>query len=453
MSTFLGVPILIRGEVWGNLYLTEKVDGEFTEADEQTIVVLASWAGIAIENARLYRRERERRGELERAVQAFEATTDIARAIGGETELDRVLELIVKRGRALVHARTVAIALVEQHTLVVGAAAGEFRPELLGATIDLESSVAGHVLRTRRAQRLSDISSQLRFALSSGVDADSGLVVPLLFRGRGVGVLYALDRQDLGPEFGADDERLLQAFAASAAIAVATAQQFAAHGLRRSIEASERERRRWARELHDQTLQDLGALRVSLSTARRTGDPGLLAEAIDEAIDRLGSGIDELRAIITDLRPAALDELGVEAALEALAQRTTETASLPIELRMELSDGAGDGPARYLPAVESTIYRLVQEAVTNAVKHAAASCVEVSLTEADRRIEIRVADDGAGFDVRHTDGGFGLLGMRERVALLDGAVEVISQPGSGTTVTAVIPVTSRTSARPDVAAG
>ena len=100
------MPILIRGEAWGNLYLTEKDGGErSTTADEEAVVVLADWAAIAIENARLYRDVAARRDELERAVRGLEATAAIARAVGGETDLDRVLELIVKRGRALVDAR------------------------------------------------------------------------------------------------------------------------------------------------------------------------------------------------------------------------------------------------------------------------------------------------------------------------------------------------------------
>jgi len=106
MSSFLGAPVTIRGEAWGNLYLTEKEGGaEFTAADEDAVVTLAEWAGIAIENARLYQASERRRDELEASVRRLEATTAIARAIGGETDLDRVLELIVKRGRALMGAR------------------------------------------------------------------------------------------------------------------------------------------------------------------------------------------------------------------------------------------------------------------------------------------------------------------------------------------------------------
>jgi GAF domain-containing protein len=112
MHSFLGVPVMIRGQAWGNLYLTEKEGGvQFDDTDEQTAVTLAEWAAVAVENARLYSNAEARRAELERAVRSLEATTAIARAVGGETELERILELIVKRGRALVSARALTIML------------------------------------------------------------------------------------------------------------------------------------------------------------------------------------------------------------------------------------------------------------------------------------------------------------------------------------------------------
>ena len=111
MTSFLGVPVMIRGHAWGNLYLTEKEKGEFDEADEQSAVILAEWTAIAVENARLYRSVEGRRDEMERAVHRLEATTEIARAVGGETDLDRILEIVVKRGRALVEARSLLILL------------------------------------------------------------------------------------------------------------------------------------------------------------------------------------------------------------------------------------------------------------------------------------------------------------------------------------------------------
>jgi signal transduction histidine kinase len=440
MTTFLGVPVLIRGEAWGNLYLTEKEDGPFTEADEEATVLLAAWAGIAIENARLYDRERIRAEELERAMRGMRATTDIAKAVGGEMELERVLELIVKRGRALVHARLLIITLLRGDELVVSAAAGEYTPALLDARVPLAGSIGGGVLSRGRPMRLSDVGGQLRFTLHEYVEADRGLVVPLLYRGRAVGVLYAFDRQSAGPEFSRDDEQLLEAFAASAATAVATAQEFTAHGLRRSIEASERERQRWARELHDQTLQDMAGLRVGLSAARRRGTPEALGAAVEDTIVRLAETIDALRAIITDLRPAALDQLGTKAAIEALAERARSAPDAPvIDLHVDLDFDAGRVGTRHVPAVEDATYRLVQEALTNALKHAAAGEVRIAVVDRDGAVQIDVEDDGCGFSTGDSSDGFGLIGMRERVALVGGTLEVSSRPGAGTRVHAALP--------------
>jgi signal transduction histidine kinase len=221
---------------------------------------------------------------------------------------------------------------------------------------------------------------------------------------------------------------------------VATAQEFMAHGLRRSIEASERERRRWARELHDQTLQDMAALRVLLSAARRRGTPETLAAAVDDAVARLGEGIDELRAIITDLRPAALDEIGTKAAIEALVERVAGAPGAPsIDLHLDLDYEAGRSPDRPAPAIENTLYRLVQEATTNAVKHAAARHIEISVTERGGAIAARVRDDGTGFDPDDRADGFGLIGIRERLSLVGGTLDVTSRPGEGTEISAVIP--------------
>ena len=194
MRSFLGVPLLIRGEAWGNLYLTEKADGEFDDADEEAILALAAVAATAIENARLHQLERERRAALERAVRGLEATTEIARAIGAETRLDRVLELIVKRGRALVEARGMVILLTDASDLVITAVAGQVEAGLVGTRLAMADSAGGAVVRSRQPERITDASSRLRFALAELADAETGLVVPLVFHGRVVGVLEAFDR-------------------------------------------------------------------------------------------------------------------------------------------------------------------------------------------------------------------------------------------------------------------
>jgi len=441
MTTFLGVPVMIRGEAFGNLYLTEKAGGaQFDEEDQESVLVLAEWAAIAIDNARLYERVRRRREELERAVRGLEATAAIARAVGFETELDRVLELIVKRGRAMVEAASLLVLLDGEGALRVVAAAGEAGAATVGLELPLDGTCAGSVLDTGDPERLDDLSARPGHGLDAVVgDACSAVVVPLGFRAKGRGVLVALDRLQDGPAFDADDEHLLRSFAASAAIAIATAQSVEAERLRHSIRASEQERRRWARELHDETLQDLGAMKVGLETARGAGRSELLDESVERAVDQLDLTIRGLQSLITELRPAALDELGLSPALEALIERTRATSGIEVELRMDLA-ASGPGQTPLDSEVATTVYRLVQESLTNAVKHANADRVTVEIQETGPDLIVAVRDDGAGFGPEdREDGGFGLIGMDERVSLVGGRLEIDSAPGRGTTVRARLP--------------
>ena len=438
MRAFLGVPIVVRGQAWGNLYLTEKAGGEeFSALDEEAVVVLAEWAAIAIDNARLYRSATARRDELERAIRGLEATAAIARAVGAETDLNRVLELVVKRGRALVEAHDVLILLREGDELVVAAGAGHVsldEPRRIAA----EGSTAGEVLAEQRSRRLSNADAEMRVpATQLGIaDASAALMVPLLYRGEALGVLIAFDRLGTDARFSNDDQMLLEAFAAQAATAVATAQTVATDRLRRSLDASESERRRWARELHDETLQALGGLKLVLSGASRLDDAGAMRATMHEAIEQLTNDIESLRGLIAELRPAALDQLGLEPALMSLVQRTAVTSGLEVRTTFDLP--ADPRPA---PETETTVYRIVQEALTNVAKHASAEGVDVEVRYVDNEIRIAVSDDGTGIDPqRPRDAGFGLTGMRERVELAGGDLRVGPGESGGTVVRARLPL-------------
>ena len=447
MHTFLGVPVLVRGEAYGNLYLTEKSGGrEFDEADQEAVSILADIAGMAINNARLYQRAEGRRQELERAVIGLEATTEIARAVGGETDLERILELIAKRGRALVNARTVVILLEDEGYLEVLTVAGEADDATIGRRIPVEGSVYADVFRTRRPERVPDLPARLRAGSHTlGVNAATALAVPLVFKGRALGVLVAYDheRGDAGATFTVADQQLMLSFAASAATAVGTAKTVLQEHLRYSIEAAERERRRWARELHDETLQGLGALNVLLNSGLRDDLEGAARQAVSFIEEQIAS----LRALIADLRPAVLDELGVQPALEALVQRD---ANMTVDLEIDLAYERGDAPTRLVPEIENAVYRLVQEALTNAAKHSDVDRAKVTVREVDGSVTVEVADAGSGFDLAAATKGFGLIGMRERVELVGGKLAVASQPGQGTTVSVVLPAVHLGEGRPDL---
>ena len=419
MHSFLGVPIVVRGQVYGNLYLTEKEKGEFDASDEEAVTVLAEWAAVAIFNVRLYAQSEEERGALERAVHGLEATTEIARAVGGETETSRVLETIAKRSRALVGARSLLVLLRDGSNQEVVAAAGECGSAPIGRFIAIEDETPAEGLAGARRV---------------GIEARAALLAPLEFRGRRLGVIVALDRIEEGPVFYPEDERLLTAAAASAATAVATVQSVTEERLRQSLQAAERERARWARELHDSVLQGLGSRRVMLSSALKSGEEGRLGTAVEEALVGIVRDIDELRALIRELRPATLDHLGLAATLGDLGERVAHDTGLEIQTEFEID------PARLDDELETAVYRLVQEALNNVAKHAGAARVQLQVRDTGESIVLLVADDGQGFDPSEDSGGFGLSGMRERVELAGGELQIASTVGGGTRVMASVPL-------------
>src|SRR5215204_1500285 len=179
MHSFLGVPIVVHGEAWGNLYLTEKDSGDFTDDDEEAVTVLADWAAIAIANARLYRDVRRRNDELQRAIRGLETTTEIARALGGSTDIERVLELVAKRSRALIDARATALGLIDGDEVVIAAVAGEGVEGTRGTRMPIADSLLADALRDGRATRRHDLP-ETSFGFQA-VQARTALVAPMMF--------------------------------------------------------------------------------------------------------------------------------------------------------------------------------------------------------------------------------------------------------------------------------
>lgn len=441
MSSFLGVPVLIRGQAWGYLYLTEK-EGEFDEADEQSAVILAEATAIAVENARLYHSVESQRDEMEHAVHRLEATTEIARAVGGETNLERILEIVVKRGRALVEARSLLILLRDDEQLATASVAGERAGAMAKVRIPIAGSIPGQVLEARAPRRIHDLDPSLMARPGTPEAGVTALLAPLVFRGEALGVLVALDPLGRDAGFSDEDEEVLVSFAASAATAVSTAQSVAEDRTRDSIAATERERGRWARELHDESLQSLAGLRVLLSAARR-GDPGEIDRLLTQGIEQVDTAIAEMRRLIADLRPTALDELGLGAALEALGERTAMGDAIEVEMNIDLDFHSGRSEVRLLGEIEDTVYRLVQEALNNAKQHGETGHARVDVSEDGDTLRVRVSDEGCGFDPSAATDGFGLVGMRERVALAGGTLDLQSTPGKGTTIVALLPALDR----------
>ncbi len=422
MHTFLGVPIAVRGTVWGNLYLCEKDGGDFGAEDEETAVVLADWAAVAIDNARLFEVSERRRAELELAVRGLQATGDVAVSAGSELDPRSVADVIAERARTLVDARVVLVLLRESGRLVARASAGE-ASSLGGADVD-ESRL--------NADALND-GANLRPGAMEALPGESTVVVPMHFRGERIGLIVAAGRAGRG-DFAGSDLRMLRVFAASAANAVELAHSVRDDRLRTAQAAAEAERARWARELHDETLQGLAALRVQLATALRRADEGAVDGAARNALDHIDHEIENLRGIISDLRPATLDELGLSDALAALLERRRQRSGLRIDAHIALDNG--ERPLR--PETELVAYRVVQEALTNVIRHAAASRASVDVARTAGELAIRVVDDGGGFEPENVRSGFGIAGMRERSELAGGRLHVESSD-RGTRVSVTLP--------------
>ena len=258
----------------------------------------------------------------------------------------------------------------------------------------------------------------------------SFLGVPVMIDGTAWGNLYLTDKSD--GRFEPADEQSAVILAEWIAIAINNARSVAAERVLLSFEAAEQERRKWARELHDETLQNLAGLRVLLSSARRHADTEPCIETIESSLERVDETIAEMRRLIADLRPAALDQLGVGPALTALVERVEAEAGVAIDLRLDFAVRANSGEGRLVPQLEDTIYRLVQESLNNAIRHGGAQRAIVEVFEDEGQIAVRVADDGSGFDPDTPRSGYGLTGMRERVSLAGGELEVSSGPRGST---------------------
>ena len=261
--------------------------------------------------------------------------------------------------------------------------------------------------------------------------------------------------------FRRPDREALRAFATSVAQRLAAERSVEIERLRYGMEARERERTRWAREIHDESIQGIGALRLQLANARDLEDKEALSAAVDAVLEGLGNEIDGLRHLITELRPAALDDLGLAAALEALARRAQAIDGLDVTTELSLAgssqNGGEDSEARRLdPELESTVYRIVQEALTNVSRHAQAQSAVIRVAERDGVLRASVTDDGKGLpDTGRLgprgdglEGGFGMGGMRERAELIGGELEFLPAPERGTEVRLTVPIAGRPTVSP-----
>ena len=427
MRSFLGAPVKAMGKVYGNIYLAEKRGAdEFSAEDEESLVVLATQAGVAIANASLYEEARQRESWLD-ALRGI--TNDILAGI----EEGSLLENIAENARTLAGADAATIVSVTPTAdeLVVAAAAGAYAPELRGHAVPAKTSISGEVMRTGETLVLKDVGSDPRAHQRMVRLGRHGpaVFVPLRVRGGSSGTLMVANLKGR-QHFDTRTVRLVETFADQASVAIEYARAQA--DLRRLGLMEERER--IAKELHDGIIQSLFAVGMGLqATALRAGSQETAAR-VEGAVTELDRVIRDLRNYIFGLRPGILADRQLDDALRSLGQEVTTRTGLPVDVEVDAEVAAS------LSSKSHQIVQLTREALSNVSRHAHANHATVRLARRGAKAMLAIDDDGIGFDPSNDSTGHGLRNMRGRAGALGGELKVTTSGGKGTKLRVTFPI-------------
>lgn len=360
-------------------------------------------------------------------------------ALAAEPQLDTILEKLVATAAVLTGARYAALGVLGRGRQLerffahgiegdARAAIGE-EPHGLG--------LLGTVVDATQPVRIDDIAADPR---SVGFPPNhppmrTFLGVPLRVRGRVFGNLYLCEKEG-GAPFDEEDEEVTTLLAAQAAVAIENARRVERDVFTRVVEAQEVERRRLARGLHDGTGQALTSVLLGLGIVERAETLEAAQSAAASLRVLVASTLEDVRRLAVELRPKALDDFGLGPALRRLGESVRETTGLDVQVEVQPPD------PRFRPRLETAAYRIVQETLTNILRHASAQHASVVVTVHSGTLSIVVEDDGVGFDPAARADGFGLAGIRERAVLLDGSFRIESRKGHGTTIVVTLPVGS-----------
>jgi signal transduction histidine kinase len=369
---------------------------------------------------------------------ALEAMSEAVHAIAGERAVEPVLQRIVRASRELAGARYAALGIPDGQGNFAQFITAGMTEELIAAMGPLPRThgLLGAMLDTDRPYRTDDIKQDPRFRgwwPSAHPQMASFLGVPIRSRGGVLGALYLTDKED-APGFTDEDERLMLMLAAHAAIAIENARLY-----ERGRELSfVEERNRLARDLHDSVVQKLFGVVLAAQSAETLfdRDPDSARGQLQKLGELTQDAIQELRSLIFQLRPAAVESEGLAEALVKHVQVLRRVHRQDIQLEVV-------GEPRLRPRIDDEVFRIAQEALHNALRHAAAARLEVRLEEGERLLALTVRDDGRGFDpgaAAHRSRRLGLTSMEERAAALGGALTIESAPGEGTTISLEVPL-------------
>jgi signal transduction histidine kinase len=369
--------------------------------------------------------------------QAFRALSDVVLAMAAEHEVEPVLQRLVHAARELAHARYAALGVPDGEGAFAQFITSGMSDELIAAMGPLPRThgLLGAMLEGPAPHRTPDIRTDARFRgwwPAAHPEMRSFLGVPVVARGRVIGALYLTEREG-AEEFSTEDERMICLLAAHAALAIENARL---HERSRELSIVE-ERNRLARELHDSVTQRLFGVVLAAESAATLleREPPAAAGELARVRELARGAMEELRAVVFELRPASLTAEGLAAALRKHVDVLRRVSGSRIALRV------GD-PPRLGADDAGQVFRIAQEALQNALRHADAEHIEVRLEDGRGRLLLSVADDGRGFDaaagaVRGRR--LGLTSMEERAAELGGRLEIESRPGAGTRVRLEVP--------------
>ncbi len=427
MHSFLGAPVQAMGRVFGNIYLGEKRTAEeFSQEDEEALIVLATQAGVAIANATLYEEVRSR----ERWLDALRDITD--KMLSGADEAT-LLESIAEHARDLAgaEAATIITGGDAPGQLVVVAAVGARASEVLGQLIPLDGSISGAVMKSGQSMRFEDVSSDRRayqpiMRLGRYGPAFFG---PLRVPGGVSGTLMVANLKG-GQHFDESKVRLVETFADQASVAIQYGRAQAE--LRRLGLMDERER--IAKELHDGIVQSLFAVGMGLQGTALMASSPETSRRIEGAVEELDRVIRDLRNYIFGLRPGILADRQLDQALRVLADEMKTRSNIAVDLEVDVAVAAA------LSSRSSEIVQLTREALSNVERHSQATRVTVGLSRRGSKARLTVEDNGVGFDPDGGSVGSGIGNMRGRASTLGGNLAVTSRPGKGTKLRIDFPI-------------
>ncbi len=438
MRSFLGVPILLGNRLLGQLYLTDRMDyPEFTEDDERVIEMLAVYAAIAINNARMYADLVERDRTLTLRNEDLALINDIAAALINAQEVEAILDQTLKRVMSYLGVEAGEIFLAEEGgtelrlALHRGEAAEAFWTR---DRFQIGEGFVGLVAQTGKPLVSTALQHDLRYLRRAVVEAGFHCIacIPLATHGSVVGVMGVATRRER--LFDQREIDLLTAIGTWAGITIENARL---HRQSRRLAVLE-ERERIGMDLHDGIIQSIYAVGLALDYARDAveEDPKQARLKIEQAIEGLNGTIRDIRAYILDLRPHQFRGEDLKDGLQRLVDEFRTNTLAEATLLVPENGLAG------LPTSHATaLFHICQEALTNVAKHAQAGHISVHLWKAPERVLLEITDDGQGFDLRKMSVtlGHGLSNMHTRARRVGGDVEITSDAGEGTTVLAWVP--------------